>query len=766
MKDEDKSKGRLLDELVNLRRRVAELEQSESERKRAGELRRIEWLLQPKPARRIDSEPNYGDLTRLNTSRILLDSVGKDTLTDIVRDYLDLLDTSVAVYEKNGDYALGIFASSWCRLLDQASRDLCATDDNGEALTSGKWHCHESCWTEAAKVSIETGKPVDIECRGGIRLHAVPIRAGGEIVGSISLGYGDPPRDPRKLEEIGERYGLSVDRLYEQSTAYESRPGFIIEVAKRRLVTSARLVGEMVERKWAEEALQESEEKYRMLVKNLPSIVFKGYRDWSVEFIDDKIEALTGHGVDEFNSQRMKWSHLILEEDIEGAREVFIQALKGDRSYVREYRIRTRTGEVLWLQERSQIFCNKNGEIEYVSGVFFDITERRRMEAELSRMEKLESLGTLAGGIAHDFNNLLTGIMGNVSLAKSEVQREGELFELLDDVEKASFRARDLARQLLTFARGGAPIRETTFISGLIRDAARFALAGSNVRCECAFEEDLRPVEADAGQISQVIHNMVLNAVAAMPEGGVIRFSGENITLGAGSGVPLEPGRYVKVSIRDHGAGIPEEHLSRIFDPFFTTRHKGSGLGLATAYSIVRRHEGHITVESKLGAGTTFHIYLPASEKSIPEPEAEREAVSGKGKILLMDDEEVIRTTVRRMLRRLGYEVEVAKDGAEAVEMYRKAGESGEPFDAVILDLTVPGGMGGERAVRRLREIDPEVKAIVSSGYSDDPVLSNFEEYGFMGVVAKPCEREELGEAVQNVTGSGRRGNEKNPIVD
>ncbi|MCJ7773707.1 MAG: ATP-binding protein, partial [Desulfobacterales bacterium] len=378
------------------------------------------------------------------------------------------------------------------------------------------------------------------------------------------------------------------------------------------------------------------------------------------------------------------------------------------------------------------------------------ITDRKKMEEELLRSDKLESVGVLAGGIAHDFNNILTVIMGNISFAKDQVKSEDEIFELLTEAEAASTRAQTLTKQLLTFAKGGAPVKKIAQLKDVIKESALFVLRGSKSSYEFSITEDLWSVNVDVGQISQVINNMVINANQAMPEGGIIQVAAENFIIEDSHGLPVKPGRYIKISITDQGVGIAEKHLSNIFDPYFTTKQKGSGLGLATTYSIIKKHNGHIIVESQLGVGTTFHIYLPASDKPVSEKE-EITIIKGYGKILVMDDEAPLRKMVGRMLKNLGYESEVAKDGDEAIRMYKAAQESEKPYDAVILDLTIPGGMGGKEAVKRLLEIDPEIKAIVSSGYSDDPVLANFQEYGFKGMMPKPFESQSLGKVLHEV---------------
>ena len=391
---------------------------------------------------------------------------------------------------------------------------------------------------------------------------------------------------------------------------------------------------------------------------------------------------------------------------------------------------------------------DENGKIIGVVLVFRDVSEKRRIEQELMKADKLNSLGILAGGIAHDFNNILTAILGNIILAK-EFTRPGEkIYERLIEAEKASLRAKGLAQQLLTFSSGGAPIKKTMFISELLKESALFALSGSNVQCEFSISNNLWAVEIDEGQINQAINNLIINAIQSMPEGGRIKLTAENVTVSEGE----KKGRYVKISIVDQGIGIPKEHLPKIFEPYFTTKQKGSGLGLAIVYSIIKKHDGYIEVETELGVGTTFKVYLPASLKNVFVRKGLKEKIqTGKGKILVMDDEELVRKVIGEMLVFLGYEVEFAKEGIEAIELYKKAKAQGQPFDAIIMDLTIPKGMGGKETINKLLEIDPTVKAIVSSGYSTDPVMTEFTKYGFKGFIIKPFKIKELGEVLYRV---------------
>ena len=380
--------------------------------------------------------------------------------------------------------------------------------------------------------------------------------------------------------------------------------------------------------------------------------------------------------------------------------------------------------------------------------IFNDVTEKKKMVEELIKAQKLESLGVLAGGIAHDFNNLLTAILGNISLAKMYSNPRDLISEYLNKTEKASIRAQGLTKQLLTFSKGGVPVKKVSTITEMIKDSTSFVLQGSKVKCDYHFDLDLSPVEADEGQLSQVCQNLTINASQAMPNGGTITIRAANRTLSLDEIPSLPPGDYVEILFHDHGTGIAPEHLSRIFDPYFSSKSTGSGLGLAISYSIIKNHDGLISVRSELGQGTTFSILLPAARQSAlestqPKKQADLQHLGAK-KILIMDDENAVRELMATMLTLLGCSTEQARDGEEALALYSQAKNEGAPFDSVIMDLTIPGGMGGKDAVASLLALDPEANVIVASGYANDPIMASYKEYGFSAILPKPFTLGEL----------------------
>lgn len=388
-----------------------------------------------------------------------------------------------------------------------------------------------------------------------------------------------------------------------------------------------------------------------------------------------------------------------------------------------------------------------------------DISDRRTARESLEKAGKLDAIAALSGGIAHDYNNLLTAIIGNITLAQTHLKPKDKPFRLLGHALVASKTAKNLTQKLITFSKGGSPVKEIAKVDRLVRSATDFTLSGSNIKCHYHFPTDIRLINVDQSQIGQAIHNVVMNARDAMQGGGTLNVTAANASLT--DEVPtLVEGSYVKISIADQGDGIPETEFDRIFEPYYSTKEmgntRGTGLGLSICRSIIRKHGGDVTVESRMGVGTSMHLYLPAADPQAQEitpseKPLKRSRIFGEGKILVMDDEQMIRELAGEILWHLGYEVEFARDGDEALALYQKALNTAKPFDAVILDLTVRGGMGGKEAIQQMIGIDPDVKGIVSSGYSDDPGMTNYKKYGFSGVVAKPYTLEELGEKLNRV---------------
>jgi CheY-like chemotaxis protein len=362
-------------------------------------------------------------------------------------------------------------------------------------------------------------------------------------------------------------------------------------------------------------------------------------------------------------------------------------------------------------------------------------------------------VGTLAGGIAHDFNNLLASILGNISLVRMQLADENKAGERLDTAEKACMAARDLTLQLLTFAKGGAPIKQPTSIKGLLVEAAQMAIHGANSRLQFTIADDLWIAEVDPGQINQVVNNLVINADQAMTEGGTIIVAAENIELQEEEIIGLSAGEYIRFSVKDEGPGISPEVEPRLFEPYFTTKEKGNGLGLASCYSIIRNHDGTITAQSQTGAGAQFTVWLPASRSMLLSRQGQQadELRLGQGKVLLMDDELFVRDMGTAVLKELGYHVQSCSDGQQALTLYREAMDAKKTFDLVILDLTIPGGMGGKQTAQKLLQLDPQARLIVSSGYSNDPVMANHRDFGFRSILSKPYLIEDMARVLNQV---------------
>jgi len=399
-----------------------------------------------------------------------------------------------------------------------------------------------------------------------------------------------------------------------------------------------------------------------------------------------------------------------------------------------------------------QVIFNRQLAQDYRVIILTDVTEREKLRNELLKLQKLETLGVLAGGIAHDFNNILTGIVGNISLARLLFDAHDWSSELLESAASESERAAKLAAQLLTFAKGGTPVKGLVSVPKVLNDALSFALAGANVDCAATIPESLHAIEADQGQLGQAFHNIISNALQAMPDGGTLTVAAENLPIGPESGELLPPGSYLRISFSDRGPGIAPQHLARVFDPYFSTKPGCAGLGLATAHSIVTRHGGNLSARSEAGGGACLTVLLPSTGVPLPESPPRRKAAGADygagGAILLMDDEKTIRAIASKMLECLSFQVTVCSSGEEAIALYRSALDAGTPYRLVVMDLTVACGMGGEEAARHILSLDPTARLIVSSGYSNDPVLADYRRYGFQAAMPKPYKLSDMEEVL------------------
>lgn len=418
-----------------------------------------------------------------------------------------------------------------------------------------------------------------------------------------------------------------------------------------------------------------------------------------------------------------------------------------------EWRAKGKNRALFWVEVALKYSEFENG--QYIIAVVRNIETRKRDEENQLKVKKLESIGLLAGGIAHDFNNILTAITGNINLALFDRSISSETQKILNEAEKASIRAKDLTQQLLTFSKGGEPIKKTSSLRDVIQDSANFVLHGGKSSCNFHIPDDLYLVDIDQGQISQVVQNIVLNADQAMPNGGSILIACENIVL-ADSPIKTSgfKSKHVKVKISDSGNGIPARYVDKIFDPYFSTKSKGSGLGLTICQSIINKHNGSISVSSMPGEGSTFTILLPASSQQDMTKTDIKELptlVTGHYKILVMDDEEQLRTIIKLMLTRMGFDVVLAKDGVEALQLYTDSLHSQAPIDLIIMDLTVPGGMGGKEAARKILEVNSDAKIIVASGYFNDPVMARYKEFGFCAAVEKPYSFQDIKKTIASL---------------
>ncbi|MGC4066859.1 MAG: PAS domain S-box protein [Polyangiaceae bacterium] len=564
-------------------------------------------------------------------------------------------------------------------------------------------------------------------------------------------------QSPRRAAEFRRVMAESLPLREYADQAIVTRHGEVRFVAWHNRVRSVdgHVVGtlssglDITERKLAETALAAEKEQLAVTLRSIGDGVITTDTQGHVVAMNPVAEELTGYTLEEARGEPLRRVFTIVDEiRHEPSEDPVARVLATEKAVElsNHTRLIAKDGTQRAISDSGAPIRDREGRIIGVVLVFRDMTEKYRMMEQMQRTERLDAIGVLAGGIAHDFNNLLGGIFGYMSLAREHASDTDPAAAALDEALQVFERARDLTRQLLTFAKGGAPVRSLVDLKKLLTDCTRFALSGSNVSCSLRLPTELPNVAVDPNQIWRVIDNLVRNAIQAMPQGGSLHVTGSSTHVAEGRHSVLAAGHYVTVTIADNGPGIAPEILPKIFDPFFTTKERGSGLGLATAYSVVRKHDGHIEVESQLGRGTTFHILLPVAKVASVPAEAARIAAGhrGEGQALVLDDEPYLRTLFSRYLKRLGYTVTAVRDGQDAILAIDRANIEANPFVVALMDLTVPGGMGGKDAISIIRPRCPNLVAIASSGYSDDPIMSRPTDYGFTASIGKPFSLPEL----------------------
>ncbi len=514
-------------------------------------------------------------------------------------------------------------------------------------------------------------------------------------------------------------------------------------------------IRDITAQKQNEQILLANKDELKSILDNIPVCISWSNTDGKVEYLNTSFIERFGYTIDDIPAFRDWFNKAYPEPEYQRKLRTLwnakLQKVKEENSSVvtMTANVTCKSGEI------RHVIINTLLSSDRILAIYTDISEQEKHHYDMLKTQKLESLGVLAGGIAHDFNNILTGILGNIYIAQRRVGDQHNAFSALMKAEKASQRAIELAYQLLTFSKGGTPIIKVVSARELLEESVSLVLRGANVKGEVNCSEDLHEILADPGQISQVFNNLIINALQAMPDGGMFSVTAGNMRLLEGNTFELSPGEYVNIIFSDQGCGISKENLHKIFDPYFTTKPTGTGLGLASAHSIITRHGGHISVQSTIGVGTSFNILLPASDAQDSEQDKNLTLPilpeNMDKTILVMDDEEMIRSVAIEILGELGYAVSSCINGEEAIQMYRDTMQAGKPFAAVIMDLTIPGGMGGKEAAEQILVIDPQACLIVSSGYSDNAVMAECKEHGFAGVLPKPYKATELAQLLNSV---------------
>ncbi|MBN1432199.1 MAG: PAS domain S-box protein [Methanomicrobiaceae archaeon] len=586
---------------------------------------------------------------------------------------------------------------------------------------------------------IETGFISGMGEERIIELSAQPLMNTDGLTGTFVIAR-DVTVKRKADEEIRNHRNRLKELVKERTTQLE-------EANTELEQTNTNLVREVEERIKFEESLAAEKERLSVTLSSIADGVVATNFLGIITIINKEATLKTGFSREMAEGMRID---RILQLEKDGKKEDVLNIVEKVISCNEVIEINTgmdllgRKGEICPVVLSAAPLLDKSGNAIGAVIVFRDISERLGWEEEVLRRQKLESLGVLAGGIAHDFNNILTAISGNIALAKNSVEGNEKFCSRLNEAEKAISRAKDITRQLITFSKGGSPVKRVTDIRDIVRESAEFVSHGSNIRLDFDIAYDLMNVDVDRGQISQVIENLVINGIQAMPDGGIIRVCANNVGMITGKD-GLEDGEYIVIKVKDEGSGIPEESRKKIFDPYYTTKKNGNGLGLASCMSIIRKHGGAIKLVSEVDIGTEFSIYLPATMEAVgPDACMHKGDLRGSSRVLVMDDDRDIYEVIPDLLREYGFEVEIARDGAEALRVYQESVLMKRSVDVFVMDLTIPGGLGGVDTVALLREYDPGILAIVSSGYSNDPVMANYREHGFDAVLPKPYEIQEL----------------------
>jgi PAS domain S-box-containing protein len=691
-------------------------------------------------------------LRELNTCRYLLDGVGGEVLAAAVQTYLGLLGTSAIVYEANGDYALVIISSPYCRLLDEASRAKCGEVSDAEALASGRWLFHEACWIASLR-SMQDRAPVDAEGPGGLRVYAAPILSGKQVIGSINFSYGSPPEEDRDLVEVAEEYQVDFEKLRRAALPHRPRSQEVVKVAKAQLEASASLIARV---HWANREMREARGWLRRLMDRQRdgATIMSGNR---IVRANPVMATMYGYE-DPQEMEGLSELDLVAPQSIDDVRSR-IEARRPGEPVEETYVCKGARKDGSVIDVEVAVTTVRTGDTMAMMTIHRDVTERIQLEQQLLEADKMRAVGTLAGGIAHDFNNILSGIVGSVAFLKRSIDRSHPNYQDVETIERLGLRAADLTKKILGFARGGKYEVKSLDVNQIMEEVVGIISSSfdPSIAVLTELQEDLRSVEGDAAQIQSVIMNLCINARDAMPEGGTLTLRTRNVTLdedSVGSRLEEAPGDYVQVAVADTGVGMEQDVMGRVFEPFFTTKEvgKGTGLGLAMAYGIIKDHGGHILVDSKVGEGSTFTFRLPASVTPVTATqEGDREETPGGGEtILVVDDEDQVLRLAKRILESYGYRVLLADEGSKAVETLRS--NQGE-IDLVILDIGMPG-MGGRETQKLLQELDSDLPILISSGYSPGGQAEGMLAMGAQGFLPKPYQIDDLARAVRRILDS------------